>query len=38
MRVTRSMSRENEELAPNRNEIVEFAMVGGTDDTYVNPK
>ena len=30
-RVTRSMSRENEALAPNINNIIEFAMVGGTD-------
>ena len=37
-RVTRSMSRENEALAPNIDDIVEFAMVGGTDDSYVNPK
>ena len=37
-RVTRSMSRENEALAPRINDIVEFSMVGGTDDTYVNPK
>ena len=37
-RVKKSMSRENEALAPRINDIVEFAMVGGTDDTYVNPK
>ena len=38
VRFTRSMSRENEALAPNINEIVQFAIVGGTDDSYVNPK
>ena len=37
-RVTRSMSRENEALAPNINDIVEFAMVGGTNESYVNPR
>ena len=30
--VKRSMSRENEALAPNINNIVEFTMVGGTDE------
>ena len=32
------MSRENAALAPNINNIVEFAMVGGTDELYTNPK
>ena len=38
MRVTRSRSWENEALAANKNEIVESAVVGGTDNSYVNPK
>jgi len=25
-------------LAPNINDIVEFAMIAGTDESYVNPK
>ena len=37
-RITRSMSRENETLAPNINNIVEFAMVGGMDKSYVNSR
>ena len=37
-RVTRSMSRKNEALAPNINDIVEFAMVGGMDESYMNPR
>ena len=28
----------NEALDPNINDIVEFAMVGGMDESYVNPK
>ena len=38
MRVTRSMSQKDEALAPNTNEIVEFSMVGGKDESYANPK
>ena len=38
MRVTRSLSRENEVLAPNMNKIVKFAKVVGTDDSYIIPK
>ena len=38
VKVSNNMSWENESLAPNRNKIVEFAMVGGMDYSYVNPK
>ena len=37
-RVTMSTRRENEALAPNKSDIVEFAMIGGTDESYVNPR
>ena len=37
-RITRNMSRENAALAPNINNIVEFAMVGRTDELYTNPR
>ena len=36
-RVTRSLSRENSALAPNINDIMEFAIVGGKGDLYINP-
>ena len=37
-RVTRSMSRENKALPPNINDNFEFAMVGGTNESYINPR
>ena len=38
MRITRSMSWENEALTQNINKNAEFAMVGRTDDSYINPR
>lgn len=38
MRITRIMSRENQNLAPNINYIVEFAMEVGTDNSYTSLK
>ena len=35
-RVTRSMAKVNPSIGPNIGEIVNFAMVGGTDDLHDN--